>query len=377
MRSDTRTWPPMVSSLMSASIAGGDGRRQRVDGQGEHLLLHQPVAVVHLERLAHQGDRHVGADDLVAADDHEVDVGDRLGHRVALHLAGQGEVGARAGVEGQELVGPGLAVERDPQLTGHDGDRQRVGPVAVDDAGDLPLAPQAAHRARADGAPDLGGEYDFGHNGSPQVARAVSADGAMASGERPPSVAVPGRASNRGAGPERRSPTALARPAESRSEPVVQPAVPDLGVDADAGGPPARPTASQRPPVPSEVVFVRGGSSNPCVPPAFLLVLQCGGSSLASASESSRGASSAASAGPSPRTPPSAGRPLPRRRPRKREEARAPTDSVDRHVRHGELSQTAGLKMQLLRQPLVQVGDLLSLVPRPIRIWLRSASSAP
>ena len=164
--------------LADVRLDGGrDGGRQRVDRQREHLLLHQPVAVVHLDRLAHQGDGHVGTDDLVAAHDHEVDVGHRLSHRVALHLAGEGEVGARPGVERQELVGPGLAVQGGPQLPGDDGDGQRVGPVAVDDAGDLPLAAQAADGTRAEGAPDLGGEYDFGHCGSPQVARAVCADG--------------------------------------------------------------------------------------------------------------------------------------------------------------------------------------------------------
>ena len=45
---------------------------------------------------------------------------------------------------------------------------QRVGPVAVDHGRDLPFASQAAHGARARGAPDFGGEYDFGHGGSPQ-----------------------------------------------------------------------------------------------------------------------------------------------------------------------------------------------------------------
>ena len=66
---------------------------------------------------------------------------------MALHLAGQGEIRARARVEGQQLVGAGLAVEGDAELPGHDGHRQRVGPVAVDDGGDLPFTPQAAHGA--------------------------------------------------------------------------------------------------------------------------------------------------------------------------------------------------------------------------------------
>ena len=74
-------------------------RGQRPDGEREHLLLDEPVAVVDLERLTDERDGHVRADDLVATDDDEVDVGDRLGDRMALHLAGDGQVGARARVE--------------------------------------------------------------------------------------------------------------------------------------------------------------------------------------------------------------------------------------------------------------------------------------
>ena len=45
---------------MSASMAEGMAVGQGVDGQREHLLVDQAVAVVHLERLAHEDDRHVG-----------------------------------------------------------------------------------------------------------------------------------------------------------------------------------------------------------------------------------------------------------------------------------------------------------------------------
>ncbi len=145
--------------------------RQRVDGEGEHLLFDQAVAVLHLERLTDEGDRHVGADHLVAADDDEVDVGDRLRHRVTLHVAGDRQVGPRAGVERQQLVRPGLAVQCDPQFARPHGHRHGLGPVPVDDAGDLPLAPEAAQGARAFGAPGFGGKYDFGHDGSPRVRR--------------------------------------------------------------------------------------------------------------------------------------------------------------------------------------------------------------
>ena len=72
---------------------GRDVGRAGLDGQGEHLLVDQPVAVVDLERLTDEDDRHVGRDDFVPPYDLEVDVGDRLCHGMALHLAGQCQVG--------------------------------------------------------------------------------------------------------------------------------------------------------------------------------------------------------------------------------------------------------------------------------------------
>ncbi len=118
-----------------------------LDGQGEHLLVHQTVTVLHFERLADQNDRHVGRDHLIATNDLEVDVGHRLGDRVSLHLAGQRQVGRALCHEGEQLVRAGLTVEGDAQLAGAHSDRDRVGPVAVDDAGDLPLPTQAARGA--------------------------------------------------------------------------------------------------------------------------------------------------------------------------------------------------------------------------------------
>ncbi len=168
---------------------------QRVDGHGEHLLLDQPVPVVHLGGLPDEGDRHLGADDLVTPDDHEVDMGDRLGHRMALHLAGQRQVGALGCLEREELVGPGLTVEGDPELAGHDRHRERIGAVPVDDAGDLALTAQAAHGAAADGAPDFGGKDDFGHGDLLRWDRTGGSGAAVV----PPRTAIE-RSRNRGPG---------------------------------------------------------------------------------------------------------------------------------------------------------------------------------
>ncbi len=83
-----------------------------LDGEREHLLVDEAVPVMDLDRLPDEHDRHVRADDLVVADDHEVHVRHRLRHRVTLHLAGEGQEGTRTGVERQELVQPRLARER-------------------------------------------------------------------------------------------------------------------------------------------------------------------------------------------------------------------------------------------------------------------------
>src|SRR6202041_3268256 len=85
-----------------------------------------------------------------------------------LHLASQGQVGGGAGLEREQLVGSRLAVEGDTELTGGHGDGDRVGPVPVDHAGDLPLPAQAAGGPRPQGASYFGSKGDVGHNGSPQ-----------------------------------------------------------------------------------------------------------------------------------------------------------------------------------------------------------------
>ena len=90
--SDTWSAPPMVSAEMSRSTDGGMSVGLALIVEGEQLLVDDAVAVADLDRLAHQVDGDLGADQLVAADDEEVDVGDRVAHRVVLDVTGQGQV---------------------------------------------------------------------------------------------------------------------------------------------------------------------------------------------------------------------------------------------------------------------------------------------
>ena len=81
------------------------------------------------------------------------------------------------------------------------GDGERIGAVPVDDAGDLPLAAQAAHGPRADGAPNLGCKNDFGHNGISSGGENGVRGRPTASGERPTSVVAPRAGLQRARGP--------------------------------------------------------------------------------------------------------------------------------------------------------------------------------
>jgi hypothetical protein len=69
---------------------GGDIRRPGSDGQGEELLVEDPVGPVQLQGFAHQGDGNFGRDLPIGVDHLEVHVDDRVLHRMALELPGHG-----------------------------------------------------------------------------------------------------------------------------------------------------------------------------------------------------------------------------------------------------------------------------------------------
>ena len=81
---------------------------------------------------------------------------------VALQDLRQHQVGLRARLEREELVGARLAVQGRAQALAVDGDGDRVHPVAVDDGRDLALAAEPTRGAGAELSADLGGKGDVG-----------------------------------------------------------------------------------------------------------------------------------------------------------------------------------------------------------------------
>src|ERR1019366_891716 len=115
-----------------------------LDGQPEHDLLEQ-AAVADPFGLADQVQGNLGADRDVGADPHEVDVDQVAAGRVALNLAGQGELVVPGETEADQRV---RAVGEDvAELTGRDGHGHRVAAEAVDDSGDLPGATEPTRGA--------------------------------------------------------------------------------------------------------------------------------------------------------------------------------------------------------------------------------------
>ena len=79
--------------------AGAESMTARLGGDEFVVVPDRPMSIDTAEKTA---------DELCVA----------LRDRMALHLTGQGQVGGRAGLERQELVRPGLAIEGHPQLAG-------------------------------------------------------------------------------------------------------------------------------------------------------------------------------------------------------------------------------------------------------------------
>src|SRR5207237_5186808 len=113
---------------------------------------------------------YVDGDYLVPAHDHEVDVPDRSPHRVALQLAGHGQVRRAVHLEGEQGVETGLGGQGGPQLTAVHRYGLGIDAVAVQDGGDLARGPKAAGGAAAGRATGLGREGYLGHRwGAPPL----------------------------------------------------------------------------------------------------------------------------------------------------------------------------------------------------------------
>ena len=128
----------------------GDVAGQRLDGELardllEHAALLDAGRVLGADQLEHHG----GADRLVEADPQQVDVHRLAGDRMADELLDHDRRGCGA-VDAQLEHRAGVG-ERVAQHARVDLERDRVLAAAVDDAGDVAGAAQAARRARAGG----------------------------------------------------------------------------------------------------------------------------------------------------------------------------------------------------------------------------------
>lgn len=65
-----------------------------------------PLFALNANGRAHQHDRDLGSDDLVPANDLEIDVGKGVPERVALELASQDQVVAATDIQSKHLVEP-------------------------------------------------------------------------------------------------------------------------------------------------------------------------------------------------------------------------------------------------------------------------------
>ena len=110
----------------------------------EHAALLDAGGVLDAEQL----DRDLGLDRLVEADDLEVEVEELAAHRMPLLLLDDDRLGLAA-VEG-EVEQRTAAGERVARLALGHAERARLGAARVDDAGNEPVAAQAAGRARAE-----------------------------------------------------------------------------------------------------------------------------------------------------------------------------------------------------------------------------------
>jgi len=90
---------------------------------------------------------------------------DRALDRVALEVLDDRRVAAPVDLQVEDGVDTGRTAERDTQVTPLDGDADRVHPVAVEHARDVPLGAQPTGCGRASGTAGVGDEWGLRHDG--------------------------------------------------------------------------------------------------------------------------------------------------------------------------------------------------------------------
>ena len=144
---------------MSAGLAVMSERLQ-------HLVDHAALAG-HQLGLALEVDGDLDVDRLVQVDPDEVDVEHVAAHGVALHVLHQRGRAVAVDLEVDDRVQALLGDERGAQLPPLDREGDGVGPQAVDDAGDLALAAEAAGGTGALRGARGCREDDLGHRRAP------------------------------------------------------------------------------------------------------------------------------------------------------------------------------------------------------------------
>ena len=145
---------------MSASMCSGMPGRQGLEAQLARDLL-DDAALLRPGRLADELHRDARLDRLVEAHLVEVDVRQRAADRMLLVLLEDGVMRRLLPLDHdvEDRVEPRPAGEGRSQIALLDEDRAGV-TTAVDDAGDQPLLPEAAHVARADLVGIAGGDLE-------------------------------------------------------------------------------------------------------------------------------------------------------------------------------------------------------------------------
>ena len=120
-REDQVTHPDEPTDFEVTDVDGyllGDLFGRGADAQAAQRVLEDAPFALDANRRAHQHDRDLGSDDLIPANDLEIDVGKGMTERVALELASQDQVVAATDIQSKHLVEP-VDSEGGTQISGY------------------------------------------------------------------------------------------------------------------------------------------------------------------------------------------------------------------------------------------------------------------